>query len=363
MTRRLLSTSINFPWGQETFRQFPSTLHNDRRASSTFLVAGGPCITFHQLSVLPGNLSTTSVNFLCGRKTIRQLPWTFCAAGRHSVNFRQLFVRPADLLSTSVNFRQLFVRPADLLSTSVDFRQLSVRSGNLLSSFSAAGRSSVNFLCCQEIFRQLSLHFRTARSSSVNFCQHFVLPGELPSTSFNSYEWPEFLPSTSCACGRPSVNLCLLTVRPVDLLSTFCTSGKPSVNFRQLSVPLSDLPSIFIIFLCGPKTFLQLLCSRENLRHLPSTFRTAERLSVNFPLISMPPGDLPSTSVNFPCSRQIFRHLSMQSAGRSSVIFLEILSNSNADWRPSAKFCQLSQGPRDLPSASVNFPCGQLTFC
>ena len=142
-----LSTSVKFLCRWETFRQLPST----------FIVSGRTFFNFRQLSVQPQELPSTSVNFLfhlktfhqlqstslhleelsisinfpCGPQIICHLPSTFRAAGRHSVNFRQIFVRPGDLISTSVkfpftyeNFCQLpstFRETGDLLSTSVNF--------------------------------------------------------------------------------------------------------------------------------------------------------------------------------------------------------------------------------------------------
>ena len=151
------STSINFSCSQVTFRSIPSTFHAAGTFSLTFRqlsvllrdllhirqifmqpdelrstfvyfrVARIPSINFHKLSLPPGhfpstfhyferpsgrfhqlsvprNIQSTSVNFPCGWKIIRQFPSTFCAARLPSVNFRQLSVQLVDFKSTSVNF-------------------------------------------------------------------------------------------------------------------------------------------------------------------------------------------------------------------------------------------------------------------
>ena len=72
---------------------------------------------------------------------------------------------------------------------------------------------------------------------------------------------------------------------------------------------------------------------RKNFHQLPSTFLAAGRptpTSVNF----LPAGRPTPTSVNFSCAH-----------------------------RPSAKFRQFSVQQSNHPSTSVNFSCGQKTFC
>ena len=104
--RDLLSTSVKYPCGHETFWQFPSTLD----------VAKRPSFHFHQLSALLRDLLSAYVNFPCSQKTFCQLPPTsvqqgelsstsvnFCAAGRPSIDFRQYLVRPGDLPLNFIN--------------------------------------------------------------------------------------------------------------------------------------------------------------------------------------------------------------------------------------------------------------------
>ena len=95
---------ILFPHGWETFRQI----------LSNFCVVGRPSINFHHLYLHPGDLALISVNFPCSNETfhhIRQLlvlaedlPSNFHVDGRPSVHSRQLSIQPGDLSSTSVHF-------------------------------------------------------------------------------------------------------------------------------------------------------------------------------------------------------------------------------------------------------------------
>ena len=106
---------------RRTFRQlsvFPPGL------SSAFRMAVGLPVKFRQLSVHPWDLLSTSVNFPCIHSTFHQLLSTFCATAGSSVNnlhgcrtYRQhqSILRASARLT--VNLRQLFVRPGDLLST------------------------------------------------------------------------------------------------------------------------------------------------------------------------------------------------------------------------------------------------------
>ena len=170
----LLSTSVNIPCGWEIFHQL-SVLPGDLPLTSVYFTCDRPSANFYQLFLLLGDLLPTSINlpccrviflqlfvqpvglpitfgnFPCDSATFPELPSTFLAAGRPSVNFCPCSVWPGDLLSTF----HAASRP------SVQFRPLSVRQKELQS-------KSVNFLCDQK-----------------NFCEHTVWPGELPSTSIN----------------------------------------------------------------------------------------------------------------------------------------------------------------------------------
>ena len=84
----LLLTSVNFPCGQETFHQLPSS----------FRAAGRPSATFHELSVRQGDPPLISVIFPFRRESFREIPSSFFAVGRPSVNFCQVSVRTGDLL-------------------------------------------------------------------------------------------------------------------------------------------------------------------------------------------------------------------------------------------------------------------------
>ena len=178
-----------------------------------------------------GYFSSTSVNFPCGQKTLRQLSvW--------QGYFTSTTIKFLCSQGPPVNFCQLFVQPEDLPST-----------------FHATGdlpSNSINFPCGQEILRQLLSTFHTDWRTSANYHQLSVQPGDLPST---------FL-----ATGRLFVNfLCgLKTFRQLSVVV-----GSPSINFSQLSVQPGDLLSTSVNFQCGQDNYCQLPLS-------PST-------SINFP--------------------------------------------------------------------------------
>ena len=162
-----------------------------------------------------------SINISYGHKTFRQLPSTYCAVGRPSINFRQLFLHPGELLSNSISF---------------PYNQ--------------------------------------------TFCQHFVWLRGLPSTSINFPCGPQIIrlfPSTICAARRHSVNFNPLSTRTGDLLST-------SVEFSCIQETIHQLPSVFlqpvdlsisVNLLCSREIFCQLSCHWETFRQLPSTFCVA----------------------------------------------------------------------------------------
>ena len=94
--------------------------------------------------------------------------------------------------------------------------------------------------------------------------------------------------------------------------------GISFVNFCDLSMPPGDLASNFVTFVKFPffqETFLDLQssvscqCGRDTFCQLISTLVAARKLSVNFCRSFVRQEDLPSTSVNFPCGRQVFHHL------------------------------------------------------
>ena len=130
-----------------------------------------------------GDLPSTSVNFPWGWKTFRQFLSTFCVAWKPSMKFHQLSVHPGELPSTSV-------RQGDLLSTYVifvccweTFLQLSVWSGDLPSTSVSITEdlcTSVNFTYCWENFRRLPSNFLANGRPSVNFFHLSVWRGDLP---------------------------------------------------------------------------------------------------------------------------------------------------------------------------------------
>lgn len=199
----------------------------------------------------PQNLLSTCVNFPCSREIFRQLPTTFCVNRTAFLNF--LYGR--DTCQLPSNFHA-----AKRLA--VNFRHLSMQPKVHPSTFFAAGRTYVNF------------------------CQIFLLPGDL-STSVNFLcDWQTFRP----------------------MLLTFWTAVRSSVNFRQLFVLLGKLPSTSVKFMCGYKTIQQLSLRPGDLQLPPLTLNRAVGWpSVNFRQISLCPGKILSTSVNFPSCRDTFR--------------------------------------------------------
>ena len=210
------------------------------------------------------NILSSSVNIPCGRGTYCQLPSTFRAAAKPSVNFPCIHI-----LCISGTFSQLSVRPWYLNFSygSGNFHQTTVRSRDLPSTFFVSAQPSVNFrhlsIFCWT-FCKLTSNFRASEGSSVNFlCIH----------------------GTFC-----------------KLLSTFLESAGPSVNILCLRRTFGRLPSIFV-----------------HPQDLPSTFRVSAGPFIRFPYdsgtfrkfrqLSVRPWDLLSTSVNFPCACSTFHQL------------------------------------------------------
>ena len=150
---------MNFPHGWETFCLFPSTFCAAKIPSMIFLCVVRTSINFRQVSVwcealcqllsafhaarrLSGNFPCRrgpTFNFLCGQVTVRQ-----CSVRQETLH--QLFMQPADLLSTSVNFPYI-----------------------------------------RETFCQRLSTFCVGRRTLVSFCQLSMPPGDLPSNSVNFY--------------------------------------------------------------------------------------------------------------------------------------------------------------------------------
>ena len=291
---------------------------------------------FHQLSMRLGE-PYNSVNFPFSQ-TFYQLPSTFSATRRPSVNCRQLFVWQENLLSTFIkfpfsreNFFQVSESPRDIRSTfvCVAFGQKTVC--QLLSTFRAAMRFSFHQFFIRETLHQFPLLLLAAVRPFVNFRQHSVQPGHLLSTT-----------STFCAAGRPVI-FCQLSTLPRDLVSTsinFLSSQRPSVNFCELSV--WNLRQLYMQQSNFLSTSVNVPCSREN-----------------FCQLYVPLGDILSTFIIFPCIRETF---------------CQLLSTLHATGSPSMNFSKCSVWPGEFPfrqlqstfhatrRPSVKFPCGWETF-
>ena len=175
-----------------------------------------------------------------------------------------------------------------------------------------------------------------AERASINFHKLLVRPEDLPSTSVNF----------SCGCE---------TFR--ELPSAFDVARRLFVILRQFSECPLDFPSTSV-------NFRQLLCGPETFRQLPSTVRTARRQSIKLRQFSKQPVDIPSTfytagrfSVNSPCRWENFCQISMKPGD-----LCQLPSTFRATVGPSVNFCQLPMWSGDLPSTSLNCPCGQETI-
>ena len=174
-----------------------------------------------------------------------------------------------------------------------------------------------------------------------------MLSGDLPLTSVNFLCCPK--------------TFCQLPVRPGDLLSTsktFCTARRPSVQFP---CGREEFRQLLLIFRSSrkPVIFCQLSVGQDTFCQLISTSVVVGKLSVNFCRPFVRQGDLPSTSVNFPCGRQTFHHLlstsdnfpcSQETFRHLLVLQVDLASTFRADWRLSINFCQISVQPEDLTS-------------
>ena len=143
--------------------------------TSTFVNFTPVSETFHQLSVRPRDLSSTSINILSvrGKHFVRKLDLTsdnfLCGRG----SLHQVFVHQQDLQSSTVNNpcgRGLPSICVNFLCGRRSYRQLSVHPRDLSSTFRASEVPSINFpyIRGRSInFRQLSVHPREYPS---NFC-------------------------------------------------------------------------------------------------------------------------------------------------------------------------------------------------
>ena len=133
-------------------REHSSNIYATAGFPSTFVNFASVNETFHQLSVCPQNLLSTSINILSVR-------------GKH-------FVRKLDL---PLNFRQLSVWPRVLLSSFVHQQDLQSSSVNIPCSRGLPS-TCVNFSSGRGTYRQLSVQprdhsptFRASEGPSINF--------------------------------------------------------------------------------------------------------------------------------------------------------------------------------------------------
>ena len=158
------------------------------------------------------------------------------------------------------------------------------------------------------------------------------------------------LPSTFHAPGdllAISVNFPFGRKTFFQLTSTFRTAQRPSINFHQLFVN-------FLNTSCHQKNFCEI--SVPPVDHL-STFCVAKRRFGKFCQLSVCQGDLLLTfraaskpSIHF---RQLF-----VPAGELTLTSV----NFPCSWETYSHYCQLSMRVGDFLSSSVNFPCSLRTF-
>ena len=221
--RNLPLTSDNIPCGRETLCTLPSAL----------CAAGKHSVMVCQLSVQLGHLSSSSVNFPCHLNAFCPLPSTFSVTGRPSVNFVSLLCCRETFNQVPSIFREVrrpfvslpFCRVPSVKifaagRSSVNFRQLSMQLRDLLSTF-------VNFLCGWETFHQVLSTFRKLLST-------FCAAVDIASTSVNFR-----------AARKPFINFRQLSIRLGalrELPSTFRDARSHSVNYHHHSLPLGDIP-------------------------------------------------------------------------------------------------------------------------
>lgn len=181
----------------------------------------------------PVDLPSFSVNILCSQKTLCQFPSTFHAAGRSSVNFHLISVRPVGITKIFlaaerpyVNFSQLSTRQGDFTSFSVKFPCGWKNFRKVLFNFNAAERPSIIFSWLSERtvdFQSTSVNFHCCQ---VNFRQHL------------STLWVAIKLSVKFSCGLETFH---------KLPSTF---RAPYFNYRHLSMRPADLLSNSVPFPC-----------------------------------------------------------------------------------------------------------------
>ena len=145
--------SVKFPCGYGTFRLLPSVRPQDLPSTYTncqcdkeLSTVAEPCGHFHQKSMRLEDLPLISVKFHTGQQMFNRLLSIFLAAGTHSVNLRQLSEWLWKLQSNSVNFpcSHIVRAPTGLsVSFSCGWEILC----QLPSTFRASTKTSINF--CQ----------------------------------------------------------------------------------------------------------------------------------------------------------------------------------------------------------------------
>lgn len=184
-------------------------------------------------------------------------------------------------------------------------------------------------------FCQLSMRLRNLPSNTVHFpCGHWAIcefsltlcAATGPPINFSP------IPSTYRDAVESSVNFCQLFMQPRDLTSTsvnFQAAARPPINFQQLSAQLCDLHVYFhqlSMLPCDPpSTFVNFPCCCVTLHQHLSTFCSATGPSINFRHIH-------GIFVHFRCIDETFWQL----LWRRKV--LHLLSTSTASVRPSTHF-------------------------
>ena len=238
---------------------------------------------------------------------------------------------------------------------SVIVNQPSAWTGDLLS-------TSINSRCSQKAFHQLLSNFHTARRLSMNSV-NFPCSQETFRQIFSQLEeHPWNFRAVRRPFGNfrePSMQLGQLPWTSVNLGA----SRRSSVIVNQPSAWTGDLLS----------TFVNVPCSRETFRQLLSTFRATSRHSVKFQSSQTIFHPLASTFHASKTKRHFvnFRHLSEQLGEfpSTSVNFLfgqetlrHVPSILHTAGRSSTIFRQLFMRPGHYLSISINFLCSRDTF-
>ena len=216
------------------------------------------------------------------------------------------------------------------------FHQLSVHVQDLLSVSGASRGFSVKQWCYNGIF----VHFQCVDVNFPCICR----------TSRQLSVQQKDCPSTFCASAGPSINCCEHFVRPQNLPEIFHSSPRSSVNFLSIR-------GTFHLLFVRPQNFHQILSAF--LVYVGTAIGSSVSVKFlcicgSFHQLFVQKRNILSASVNFP-----FVHVTF---GQLSVLQQDILSTSVNSSCVTGTFCEHFVLSWDLPLTSVSFPCLPVAF-